>query len=55
MDKDEWPDTDLPHVRNLAEAVAIVKSIAKRMGIRAREAAYERIALWALDLSDAYR
>ena len=55
MDKGAWVGGDLPHVRDLAEAVAIVKSIAKGMGLRAREIEYEKIALWALDLSDAYR
>ena len=55
MDKDEWEDISLPHVRDLAEAVAIVKSTAKGMGIHVSAIEYERITLWALDLSDAYR
>ena len=46
---------DLPAPQTLAQAVAIARSVAQAMGIRASASVYERIALWALDLSDAYR
>lgn len=55
IDRDDWERAGLPGPRTLGEAVAIVKAVATEMGIQASPAALERIALWALDLSHAYR
>ena len=55
IDREAWADMDLPAPQTLAQAVAIARSVAQAMGIRASASVYERIALWALDLSDAYR
>ena len=55
MSKEDWADPGLPGPRTLAEAVAIVKAAAAHAGARASELELERVALWALDLSDAYR
>ena len=45
----------LPTPQTLAEAVAIVKSVAADMGVQASRAALEKVALWAIDLTHAYR
>ena len=42
-------------MRTLAEAVAIVKAEASAMGLKVGELQAEKVALWALDLSNAYR
>ena len=55
IDPDGFAGAKLPGPRTLAEAVAITKAVAARMGIKASQAALERVALWALDLSHAYR
>jgi hypothetical protein len=55
MPRGEWADMSLPTPQMLGEAVAIVRSRAQAMGIRASARVFEQIALWALDLSDAYR
>ena len=55
MDRSTWGDIGLPSPQTLGEAIAIMRSLAAAMGIRASAVALERIALWALDLSDAYR
>ena len=55
MDREHWAEATLPRVQHLAEAVAVVRAVAKDMGILAARTGLERIALWALDLSDAYR
>ena len=55
IDREAWGDAKLTGPRTLAEALAIVKSVGESMGITASAAAWERIALWAIDLSDAYR
>ena len=55
MPREDWADMSLPSPQTLAEAVAQIRSVAAKMGIVAQAAALERIALWALDLSDAYR
>ena len=56
MPRDEWPDTVLCTPQTLAEAVAIIKAQAALLGIDMRDRVLcERVALWALDLSDAYR
>ena len=39
----------------MAEAVAIVKAASRRLGLDRAALAQERVALWALDLSDAFR
>ena len=51
----DWGPSTLTSPRTLAEAVAIVKSAAVEMGFSASQAVLEKIALWAIDLSDAYR
>ena len=55
MDRDDWAETKFPAPQTLAEAVAQVRSVAQAMGVKASAVVFERIALWALDLSDAYR
>jgi len=55
MDRGTWGDMGLPAPQTLGEAVAIMRSTATAMGIHASAVVLERIALWALDLSDAYR
>ena len=55
IDPERWHRTGLPLPQTLAEAVAIVKAIAKSMGIVASQAVLEQIAVWALDLTHAYR
>ena len=55
MDRGTWGDMGLPAPQTLGEAVAIMRSTAAAMGIHASAVVLERIALWALDLSDAYR
>ena len=54
-DPDAWERAGLPTVRTLAEAVAIVKAVCAEMGIVVSQAVLEQIALWALDLTHAYR
>ena len=55
LPREEWPDTKLPGPRTLAEAVAILKAASRRMGLDRAALDLERVALWALDLSDAFR
>ena len=55
MDREDWDEATLPSIQTLGEAVAVVRSIASGMGFVAAQAVLERIALWALDLSNAYR
>ena len=53
--EDALPNPNLPSVVKLAEAVAIVKSQSAVMGLGLEDREIERVALWAIDLSDAYR
>ena len=56
MPREDWPGYMLPGPRTLGECVAIIKAISKRLGLAIRsELHFEQVALWALDLSDAYR
>lgn len=55
MNREGWGDVPLPSPRTLAEALAIVKSVAAKMGFVASQSVLERVALWAVDLADAYR
>ena len=55
MARDEWHDSGLPGPRTLAEAVATAKSYSRQLGLDLPQLACERIALWVLDLVDAYR
>lgn len=48
-------DPNLPSILDLAEAVAIVKAQSAAMGLGLKDREFERVALWAIDLSDAYR
>ena len=54
-DPETWERTGLPAARTLAEMVAIVKATAAAMGFAASRVVFEQIALWALDLCEAYR
>eukprot|EP00966_Prymnesium_polylepis_P234923 5433726-Prymnesium_polylepis.1 len=55
MDRSKWGNVALSSPRTTMEALAIVKAIAADMGITASMAVLEQVALWAIDLSDAYR
>ena len=55
IDPIEWSDVKLGKPQTLAEALAMVKAAARRLGLHVPELVAERIALWAIDLSDAYR
>lgn len=55
IDPSAWSDLTLPSILNLAEAVAIVKSNASPQGLQLPKQDLQRVALWALDLTDAYR
>ena len=71
IDRAEWTDPNLCRPQDLGEAVAIQQTVrppgtlqeaaqvvlqaARQQGVCLPEAEVERIALWALDLSDAYR
>ena len=55
MDRSDWDDAPLPSIQTLGEAVAVVRSLARDMGVVASRAVHERVALWALDLSNAFR
>lgn len=45
----------LPTITKLAEAVAIVKTVAREAAMELGERGHERVALWALDLTKTYR
>ena len=55
MDRDDWSSPGLPSARTLGEMIAITKAVCDEMGIEAMPAELEQIALWAFDLSHAYR
>jgi hypothetical protein len=55
MRREEWAKPGLPTPRTLAEMVAIAKSIAEGMQLSTTQFELERIALWAFDLTHAYR
>ena len=55
MNPDEWEKPGLPTPRTLAEMVAITKSSCEEMKISATQFELEQIALWAFDLTHAYR
>ena len=56
MPRDTWAEFELPTPRTLPEAVARVKAIAAEMGVPFRnQLQLEQVAMWALDLSNAYR
>ena len=55
IDLSQEPACVLPTPRTLPEAVAILKATLRQMGLVASESELDRIILWALDLSDAYR
>jgi hypothetical protein len=55
IDREGWGGAELPGPRTVAEAVAIIKAVARDMGLTLGARSLERVALWALDLSDAYR
>ena len=45
----------LPTIRQLARAAAVVKAVSARAAVGLSKSDVDRVALWALDLSDAYR
>jgi hypothetical protein len=53
--REDWPPTLLPAPQTIAEAVAIVQTVAHLRGLKLGAAQAERVALWAIDLADAYR
>jgi hypothetical protein len=55
LPREEWCDTRLPGPRTLAEAVAITKAVDDSVGVAREAIEGERVALWAMDLSDAFR
>ena len=71
IDRSDWADPNLCRPQDLGEAVAILQTVrppgtlreaaqavrreARRQGVHLSQEEVERIALWALDLSDAYR
>ena len=55
IDKVEWADVTLSSPKTLAEITAILKARVAALGVHIDRLALERIALWAIDLSDAYR
>ena len=55
IDRDDWVRAGLPAALTLAEAVAIVKARCVAMGVAVSQSDIERIALWALDLTHAFR
>ena len=55
IDKLEWADVKLGKPQTLAQSLAMVKAVALRLGIHVPALVAERIALWAIDLADAYR
>lgn len=55
IDRLEWADVKLGRPQTLAEAVAIAKARARALGVHLAQLEAERIVLWTIDLSDAYR
>ena len=56
IDAEDLGNVGLPaSVTKLAEAIAIVKTATKRAGLTVSGQDTERVALWALDLTNAYR
>ena len=55
IDREAWARAGLPAALTLAEAVAIVKARCAAMGIALSQSDIERVALWALDLTHAFR
>ena len=55
IDRLEWADVKLGRPQTLAEAVAIAKAKARELGVHLTQLEAERIVLWIIDLSDAYR
>ena len=53
--EDALLNPNLPTILDLAEAAAIVKAQSAAMGLGLKGREIERVALWAIDLSDAYR
>lgn len=55
IDSIDWSDVKLGRPQTLAKAVAIAKAIGLELGMHLTQLQAERIVLWAIDLSDAYR
>lgn len=55
IDRDSISNVSLPTIRQLARAAAVVKAVSARAAVGLSKSDVNRVALWALDLSDAYR
>ena len=55
MDRREWARAGLPSARTLGELVAVTRSMCAQSNYAPSQSALERIALWAFDLTHAYR
>lgn len=55
IDEESLGNVGLPAITKLAEAAAIVKATAETTGVPLSGRGAERVALWALDLTNAYR
>ncbi|KAL3895180.1 MAG: hypothetical protein SGPRY_013583 [Prymnesium sp.] len=55
LDRNEINNVSLPTVTKLARAVAIVRARSASLGLEIPEQHLQHVAVWALDLSDAYR
>ncbi|KAL3909143.1 MAG: hypothetical protein SGPRY_009532, partial [Prymnesium sp.] len=55
IDKSDLSNVSLPTIAKLARAMAIVRPQSKALGLCVPARLLERVAVWALDLSDAYR
>ena len=53
--REDWPKCYLPQPEKLAEAAAIIQTAATEQGLHLSTSQIERVALWAIDLSNAYR
>ena len=55
MPVEDWPPCELPTFRDLGEAVAILKAARAAVRTEVPLTAINRIAMWAMDLSNAFR
>lgn len=55
IDRDDLGNVSLPTMQQLARAVAIVRATAECWGVDLPSEALQHVAVWALDLTSAYR
>lgn len=55
IDREELDKVSLPTIQQLARAVAVVRATAARWGVHVPSEQLEQVAVWALDLTSAYR